>query len=72
MEALKIKLIEIFEVDDLDLNAKFTDLSEWDSLSRLTLLAMLDSDYNLTLTDADLVKFSNIKEFCDYVIESGR
>ena len=29
---------------------------------------MLDSDYNLNLTDADLIKFENIKDFCDYVI----
>jgi acyl carrier protein len=72
MEVLKEKLKDILEVEDLNMNSKFSDFEEWDSLTRLTLLAMLDSDYNLTITDADLIKFENIKEFCDYVLSNKR
>lgn len=72
METLVTKLSEILEVEILDLNLKFSDLPEWDSLTRLTLLAMLDSDYNLNLTDVELVKFENIKEFCEYINENKR
>jgi acyl carrier protein len=72
MEKLTSKLSEIFEVENIDINLKFSELEEWDSLTRLTLLAMLDSDYNLNLTDKDLIKFENIKEFCDYVINNRR
>ena len=72
MEKLTNKLSEIFEVEKIDINLKFSELEEWDSLTRLTLLAMLDSDYNINLTDADLIKFENIKEFCDYVINNKR
>ena len=72
MEKLTNKLSEIFEVENIDINLKFSELEEWDSLTRLTLLAMLDSDYNLNLTDSDLIKFGNIKEFCDYVINNKR
>lgn len=72
MEKLTNKLSEIFEVENIDTNLKFSELEEWDSLTRLTLLAMLDSDYNLNLTDSDLIKFENIKEFCDYVINNKR
>ena len=72
MEKLINKLSEIFEVENIDINLKFSELEEWDSLTRLTLLAMLDSDYNLNLTDSDLIKFENIKEFCDYVINNKR
>ena len=72
MEALITKLSEILEVESLDLNSKFSDMAEWDSLTRLTLLAMLDSDYNINLTDADLIKFNNINEFCEYVIANKR
>ena len=70
MEKLTSKLSEIFEVENIDINLKFSELEEWDSLTRLSLLAMLDSDYNLNLTDTDLIKFDNIKEFCDYVINN--
>ena len=72
MEKLTSKLSEIFEVENIDFNLKFSELEEWDSLTRLTLLAMLDSDYNINLTDADLIKFQNIKEFYDYVINNKR
>ena len=72
MEALITKLSEILEVESLDLNSKFSDMAEWDSLTRLTLLAMLDSDYNINFTDADLIKFNNIKEFCEYVNANQR
>ena len=70
MEKLTNKLSEIFEVENIDVNLKFSDLEEWDSLTRLTLLAMLDSEYNINITDADLLQFSNIKEFCDYVLNN--
>ena len=72
MEKLTNKLSEIFEVENIDVNLKFSDLEEWDSLTRLTLLAMLDSEYNINITDADLLQFSNIKEFCDYVLNNKR
>lgn len=72
MKVLKEKLKEILEVEDLNMNSKFSDFEEWDSLTRLTLLAMLDSDYNITITEADLIKFENIKEFCDYVLDKKR
>lgn len=72
MEVLKEKLKDILEVENLNMTSKFSDFEEWDSLTRLTLLAMLDSDYNITITDADLIKFENIKEFCDYVLNNKR
>jgi acyl carrier protein len=72
MEKLTNKLSEIFEVENIDINLKFSDLEEWDSLTRLTMLAMLDSDYNINITDSDLLKFENIKEFCDYVLNDKR
>ena len=72
MKELISKLSEIFELDNIDINLKFTDLDEWDSLTRLTLLAMLDSDYDINITNTDLMKFENIKEFCDYVINNKR
>ena len=46
MEQLKKEIAEILEVADLDTSKKFTDYDEWDSLAALSLLALLDSDYN--------------------------
>jgi len=56
----------------MDTTLRFTDLDEWDSLSRLSILAMLDSDYNMAMTNADLITFETIQDFCDYVIKNKK
>lgn len=69
MEELIEKIAEILEVDEVDVNKKFTDYEEWDSLAGLSLIAMLDSDYNMTMKNKDILAFNNIKEFCEAVIK---
>lgn len=68
MEKLINKLAEILEVDNLDVSKKFTDYEEWDSLTSLTILALLDSDYHTSMKAADLVAFENIEAFCKEVL----
>ena len=68
MEELKNKLAEILEVDDLDVTKKFTDYEEWDSLTSLTILAMLDSDYHTSMKAAEIVAFDSIEAFCNEVL----
>lgn len=69
MEELIEKIAEILEVEEVDVNKKFTDYEEWDSLAGLSLIAMLDSDYNMTMKNKDILAFNNIKEFCEAVIK---
>ena len=66
------KLKAILEVDSLILNSKLTELPEWDSLSSLSVLAMLDSDYGINLTNSDLKNFKDVCEFCDFVNEQSK
>ena len=68
MDQLLEKLCVIFERDQLDTSLKFNDLDEWDSLSSLSILAMLDSDYQMAMSNADLLAFSSIQDFCDHVL----
>lgn len=72
MENLIEKMKEIFEMEELDLNQKFTDLEQWDSLSILSVLAMLDSDYKITMNNAKLAEFPTIQSFCDFVAANGQ
>lgn len=69
MEELINKLAEIFEVEELDVTKKFQDYEEWDSLSALTIIAMLDSDYHITMKGSDLREFPSIEAFCNKVLE---
>ena len=68
MEELLEKLADILEVEEVDANKKFTDYEEWDSLCSLSILAMLDSDYNMAMKNKDILEFNSIKDFCDAVI----
>ena len=68
MEDLMTKLAEILEVEELDVNKKFTDYEEWDSLTGLTILAMLDSDYHTSMKIADILAFDNIGSFCKDIL----
>ena len=67
MEKLVEDLKEIFEIDDLDASLCFSDLDEWDSLAVLSILAILDSDYHISMSKKELDDFSSIAEFIKYV-----
>lgn len=68
MKELLEKIADILEVDEVDVNKKFTDYEEWDSLSGLSLLAILDSDYHIAMNNKDILSFNSIQEFCEAVI----
>ena len=68
MEELLEKLADILEVEEVDVNKKFTDDEEWDSLCGLSVIAMLDSDYKMTMKNKDILEFKTIKDFCEAVI----
>lgn len=69
MEELINKITDILEVDELDVNKKFIDYEEWDSLAGLSLISMLDSDYNMTMSTKEILSFNSIKDFCIAVIK---
>lgn len=68
MEELIEKISEILEVEVLDVTKKFADYESWDSLAGLSLIAMLDSDYNMTMKTKEILAFNNIEEFCKAVV----
>lgn len=68
MEELREQLAELLEVEELDLTKKFSDYEEFDSLAVLTILAMLDSDYNKSMKATDLRAYESIEAFCKDVL----
>ncbi|GBU26648.1 hypothetical protein R84B8_00158 [Treponema sp. R8-4-B8] len=72
MANLAEKIKELLEIEELDLNAKFKDLEEWDSLSVLSTLALLDSDYKIHMSQQEVEAFSSIAEFIEYVEKNGK
>ena len=57
-------LKEVFEMEDQEINMEdtFRDYDEWDSLTHLSLIAMLDDEYDLQIEET---AFKNIKTVQD-------
>ena len=72
MASLVEKIKELLEVEDLNLTAKFKDLEEWDSLSVLSILALLDSDYKINMSQQQIEAFSSIAEFIEHVEKNAK
>ena len=69
MEELLSKIADLLEVDAVDPQKKFKDYEEWDSFTRLSVLAMLDSDYKVQMTYEQLEAFQTIGDFCKKIIK---
>lgn len=54
MEEFFGKLADILEVDEVKPTDALEDFEEWDSLSVLSVIAMIDAKYGVNLTAADL------------------
>jgi acyl carrier protein len=55
MEILTEQLIEIFEIDEISPKVVLRDLELWDSLSVISLLAVLDETYGINIEATELV-----------------
>ena len=55
---------EVFEMEDEEVNFEdtFRNYDTWDSLSHLSLIAMLDDEYELQIEDADFQKLITIED----------
>lgn len=53
---------EALEMEDQEvaLNDKFRDFEEWDSLSRLSLIAMLDEEYGVQIEEGEFEKLETV------------
>lgn len=62
--------IEILDDPDLvevNIDTKFKHLDEWDSLTNLSLLVMVDAEFNVKLNAEDVRNSNTIKELIDLI-----
>ena len=48
------QMVEIFEVDVVQLDDKLEDFDAWDSLTQLTIIALADENYGVTISANEL------------------
>lgn len=64
----KMKLIaETLDVDitSINENTVLNDLDEWDSMSRLSVIVMMDDEFGKTISGSDVRNFKTIKDILD-------
>ncbi|AXG73146.1 acyl carrier protein [Flavobacterium arcticum] len=68
IEALK----EALEMEDQEINFddNFRDYDTWDSLSRLSLIAVLDEEFEVQIEDAKFEKLITVKDLYEAVVEN--
>jgi len=69
-----LKLIEeALEKEDGSIkpNDNFKEYEEWDSLALLSLIAMINEEYDITISRIELDKISTVKELYTYIQEQS-
>ncbi len=69
MEKLLKSIAEILEVEEVDCRKKLSEYEEWDSLAGLSLIALLDSDYGITMNGKEIQSFDSIEDLCNEVLK---
>ena len=72
MMTIEEKIAMLEDVMDLDegelkLDSVLAEFEEWDSLSKLSLIAMAKQDFGLVLTTDVIRTFDTVKVICDYL-----
>jgi len=70
---MKVKFLElvkdVLEIDDRELNLqdKFKEYAEWDSLANLSLVAMLDEEFGVVIDNQKFKNMQTLQELFDEV-----
>jgi acyl carrier protein len=56
---------------DINLSTKFRDLESWDSLSFLSVLAMIDEEYDVIIEGNDFRKLVTIEDLINEIKNKG-
>jgi len=69
MKEFILKLEDLFELSKNTIKPedKFREYRVWDSLALLSLMAMLDDEYNITITRDDFQKIDTIQDLYNYL-----
>lgn len=69
MENFYIKLADFLEVDTVQPDDVLNDFETWDSLTVLSVIAMIDSDYGVNMNAEDFKEIKTAEDLRNYVIE---
>ena len=66
----KLELLEeLFEMEEgtLEADTSLDDIEEWDSMTKLSLIVMMDEECGKALKGEDIKKFKTVQDILDYM-----
>ena len=66
------KIAEILEVKKVSKNDNLSKFENWDSLSALSVIALVNEMYKKSISVEKLEKFSTLAKLCDFVESKGK
>lgn len=71
MEKFINDLKEILEIEDRDINPadRFRDYEEWDSLAVLSVLAMINDEFDITIKRSELDELHTVQQLYDFILK---
>jgi len=74
LEEALMWIADLFEesVEDINPETLKEDISAWDSLGVLTLMAELDENFGILLTDEEMQKLQKVNDIFDILRRDGR
>lgn len=65
---------ETLEIEDREIAAtdKFRDYDEWDSLALLSVIAMIDEEYDVIIESNEFQKLTTVEDIYNYVTKNSK
>ena len=67
MEKFLESMIEVFERDSIKPDDEFRNYEEWDSLAYLSVIAMIDENYDIVIPGEEFEKLNKIQDIYNYI-----
>ena len=67
MEQFLQQLVEVLEREDIDPEDEFRDYEEWDSLAFLSIIAMIDDNYDMVIPGQEFEKLNKVIDIYNYI-----
>ena len=67
-EELLEKIAEILEVENVVGSEELMSFDEWDSLTALSIIALMDSDYGKQLTNDQIKGFKTVNDIVEFAL----
>lgn len=59
--------LEDVELNSIDTSTVFKEIDEWDSLVALSIIAMIDEEFEIRVTGSDLIKSNTIEDLYNLI-----